>query len=139
MQSRFAAALLALGLAACAFVVHAQQSSPVESVLNALTFEVYRELTDTFAALSAEESVRAVVITGAGRAFCAGMDLSVDGNVFGLNESLRPTPSELRKHLTDQPYHDGVRDTGARAGTRVTSRSRNRDGTVTTSARDCVA
>jgi enoyl-CoA hydratase/carnithine racemase len=43
--------------------------------LNALTFEVYRELTDTFAALRAEDSVRAVVITGAGRAFCSGGDV----------------------------------------------------------------
>src|SRR3989440_11267587 len=43
--------------------------------LNALTFEVYRELTDTFAALQAEDSVRAVVITGAGRAFCSGGDV----------------------------------------------------------------
>ncbi|HEX8746414.1 MAG TPA: enoyl-CoA hydratase family protein, partial [Pyrinomonadaceae bacterium] len=43
--------------------------------LNALTFEVYRELTDTFAALRAEEEVRAVVITGAGRAFCSGGDV----------------------------------------------------------------
>src|SRR5437660_2485011 len=43
--------------------------------LNALTFEVYRELTDTFAALQTEEEVRAVVITGAGRAFCSGGDV----------------------------------------------------------------
>ena len=34
--------------------------------LNALTFEVYRELTDTFRALGGEPGVRAVVITGAG-------------------------------------------------------------------------
>ena len=40
--------------------------------LNALTFEVYRELTDTFRALGKEPGVRAVVITGAGRAFCSG-------------------------------------------------------------------
>ena len=36
--------------------------------LNALTFEVYRELTDTFATLGQEKSVRVVVITGSGRA-----------------------------------------------------------------------
>lgn len=42
------------------------------------------------------------------------MDLSVNGNVFGLNESLSPTPTDLREHLTDQPYLDGVRDTGGR-------------------------
>jgi enoyl-CoA hydratase/carnithine racemase len=43
--------------------------------LNALTFEVYRELTDAFAALQTETDVRVVVITGAGRAFCSGGDV----------------------------------------------------------------
>ncbi len=43
--------------------------------LNALTFEVYRELTDAFAALQDEREVRAVVLTGAGRAFCSGGDV----------------------------------------------------------------
>jgi enoyl-CoA hydratase/carnithine racemase len=43
--------------------------------LNALTFEVYRELTDAFAALQDESEVRVVVITGAGRAFCSGGDV----------------------------------------------------------------
>jgi len=43
--------------------------------LNALTFEVYTELRDTFRALDAEPGVRAVIITGAGRAFCTGGDV----------------------------------------------------------------
>lgn len=43
--------------------------------LNALTFEVYRELTDTFRRLGEEPGVRSVVITGAGRAFCSGGDV----------------------------------------------------------------
>src|SRR6266545_3213051 len=43
--------------------------------LNAITFEVYRELTDAFAALRDEKEVRVVVITGAGRAFCSGGDV----------------------------------------------------------------
>ena len=43
--------------------------------LNALTFEVYAELRDAFRALDAEPGVRAVVITGAGRAFCSGGDV----------------------------------------------------------------
>ncbi len=43
--------------------------------LNALTFEVYRELTDAFAALEHEREVRAVVVTGEGRAFCSGGDV----------------------------------------------------------------
>lgn len=43
--------------------------------LNALTFEVYRELTDAFAALQDEDEARVVVLTGAGRAFCSGGDV----------------------------------------------------------------
>jgi enoyl-CoA hydratase/carnithine racemase len=43
--------------------------------LNALTFEVYGELLDTFRALNTEPGVRAVVITGAGQAFCSGGDV----------------------------------------------------------------
>lgn len=43
--------------------------------LNALTFEVYRELTETFRWLAGRPEVRAVVITGTGRAFCAGGDV----------------------------------------------------------------
>ncbi|HEY8148704.1 MAG TPA: enoyl-CoA hydratase-related protein, partial [Vicinamibacteria bacterium] len=43
--------------------------------MNALTFDVYRELTDTFRALSDRADVRAVVLTGTGRAFCTGGDV----------------------------------------------------------------
>ena len=82
--------------------------------LNAFNLTMARELEQVFLTEARDDSVRAVVVTGTGRAFCAGMDLSAKGNVFGLNESLSPTPSELREHLTDQPYHDGVRDTGGR-------------------------
>lgn len=43
--------------------------------LNALTFAVYTELRDTFRALDTEPGVRAVVITGNGKAFCSGGDV----------------------------------------------------------------
>ena len=43
--------------------------------LNALTFAVYEELTAAFQALDAEPGVRAVVLTGSGRAFCSGGDV----------------------------------------------------------------
>jgi enoyl-CoA hydratase/carnithine racemase len=42
--------------------------------LNALTFDSYRELADAFRALNARPEVRAVVLTGTGRAFCTGGD-----------------------------------------------------------------
>ncbi|HEX5862443.1 MAG TPA: crotonase/enoyl-CoA hydratase family protein [Nocardioides sp.] len=82
--------------------------------LNAFDVTMARELEQLFHDAAADDSVRAIVVTGSGRAFCAGMDLSASGNVFGLDESLRPTPAELRDHLTEAPYHDGVRDTGGR-------------------------
>jgi len=43
--------------------------------LNALTFAVYTELRDAFRTLDTEPGVRAIVITGAGRAFCSGGDV----------------------------------------------------------------
>jgi enoyl-CoA hydratase/carnithine racemase len=43
--------------------------------LNALTFEIYRELSAAFRALDAEPGVRAVILTGRGRAFCTGGDV----------------------------------------------------------------
>ena len=43
--------------------------------LNALTFEIYDELRHTFRALDGEPGVRAIVITGSGRAFCSGGDV----------------------------------------------------------------
>ncbi len=52
--------------------------------LNALTFEVYAELRDTFLALDREPGVRAVVLTGAGRGFCSGGDVEdIIGALFG--------------------------------------------------------
>jgi enoyl-CoA hydratase/carnithine racemase len=65
--------------------------------LNALTFEVYTELRDTFRALDAEPGVRAIVITGTGRAFCSGGDVEdIIGALFsrdpdGLLEFTRLT------------------------------------------------
>jgi enoyl-CoA hydratase/carnithine racemase len=76
--------------------------------LNALTFTVYRELTDTFAALRDERDVRVVVVTGAGKAFCSGGDVrDIIGQLFerdiaGLLEFTRMT-CELVKNIRDLP------------------------------------
>ena len=82
--------------------------------LNAFTVEMAHELIDAFERASEDDAVGAVVVTGAGRAFCAGMDLSSSGNVFGLDESLRPTLADMRERRDDPAIRDGVRDTGGR-------------------------
>jgi enoyl-CoA hydratase/carnithine racemase len=91
--------------------------------LNALTFEVYRELTDTFAALRAEDAVRAVVITGAGRAFCSGGDVhDIIGELFardmqGLLEFTRMTCELVRNiRALPKPVIASLNGTTAGAG-----------------------
>lgn len=82
--------------------------------LNAFTVTMANELVDAFIRASADDAVGAIIVTGAGRAFCAGMDLSVDGNVFGLDESKSPTLTELEQRFADPDMVSGVRDTGGR-------------------------
>lgn len=82
--------------------------------LNAFTVQMAHELIAAFDQAGQDDEVAAIVVTGNGRAFCAGMDLSVEGNVFGLDETLEPTLEDLRTHLDDPRIRDGVRDTGGR-------------------------
>ena len=57
--------------------------------LNALTFDVYAELRDAFDALGEDDAVRGIVLTGAGRGFCAGQDLNdravAPGEIHGFH------------------------------------------------------
>ena len=82
--------------------------------MNAFTVQMANELVHAFEAASENDEVRAIVVTGSGRAFCAGMDLSESGNVFGLDESLAPTMADLDTRLNDPAIVNGVRDTGGR-------------------------
>jgi enoyl-CoA hydratase/carnithine racemase len=82
--------------------------------LNAFTVQMADELVDAFERASRDDRVRAVVVTGAGRAFCAGMDLTVEGNVFGLDETMQPTMADMTERLDDPSVVRGVRDTGGR-------------------------
>ncbi len=82
--------------------------------MNAFTVEMAHELIDAFERASEDDAVGAIVVTGAGRAFCAGMDLSASGNVFGLDETQAPTMADLHERLDDPAIRDGVRDTGGR-------------------------
>jgi enoyl-CoA hydratase/carnithine racemase len=50
--------------------------------LNAFTNTMMRELIDAFDRVDADDEVRAVIVTGAGRGFCAGADLSGGGETF---------------------------------------------------------
>jgi len=91
--------------------------------LNALTFEVYRELTDTFAALRNDEDVRVIVITGTGRAFCSGGDVKdIIGELFsrdveGLLEFTRMTCELVRNiRLLPKPVIASLNGTTAGAG-----------------------
>ena len=82
--------------------------------LNAFTPEMANELIEAFNRASHDDAVRAVIVTGAGRAFCAGMDLAGVGNVFGLDESERPTLEDMHARFDDPDFVNGVRDTGGR-------------------------
>jgi len=82
--------------------------------LNALSIEMVDELVNAFETASEDDAIGAIVVTGAGRAFCAGADLTRPGNVFGLDESQRPTLDDMNNRLDDPAILHGVRDTGGR-------------------------
>lgn len=82
--------------------------------LNAFTVEMANELVDVFNRASNDDAVGAIIVTGAGRAFCAGMELGREGNVFGLDESMEPTLDDLQARYREPAIVDGVRDTGGR-------------------------
>ena len=80
--------------------------------LNAFTVEMADELEATFVEVNDRDDVRAVIVTGAGKAFSVGMDLRRPGNAFGLDEALRPGLEDMAD-LSD-PEIRQVRDTGGR-------------------------
>ena len=56
-------------------------------VLNALTFDTYKQLRDLFAALPGRSHVRVVILSGAGRAFCTGGDVKeIIGRLQGASD-----------------------------------------------------
>ena len=78
--------------------------------MNAYTIEMCNELVHAFNRASDDDDVSVIVVTGAGKAFCAGMDLSAEGNVFGLDESRTPTFQEMQAY----EEMDGVRDSAGK-------------------------
>ena len=91
--------------------------------LNSLTFEVYEELRDTFAALDHEKGVRAVLLTGEGRAFCSGGDVNaIIAELFardmqGLLQFTRVTAAFIRNiRACRHPVVAAVNGTAVGAG-----------------------
>jgi len=66
--------------------------------MNAFTPTMAAELLSALDDADADDSVNALIFTGNGRAFCAGMDLSPSGNVFGLDESIDPNSPEMERN-----------------------------------------
>jgi enoyl-CoA hydratase/carnithine racemase len=73
--------------------------------LNAFTATMGRELIEAFDASDADDDVRAVIVTGAGRGFCAGADLGRGGSTFDWRS---------RQEAGETP-----RDTGGRVSLRI--------------------
>ena len=51
-------------------------------ILNAFNRDMMAEMIDALNKADADDNVRAIIVTGAGRGFCAGADLSAGGNTF---------------------------------------------------------
>lgn len=63
-------------------VVHVELNRPDK--LNAMGADFWEEISEIFAWIEQEDAVRAVVMSGAGKHFCAGIDLAYLGSVAGL-------------------------------------------------------
>src|SRR5262245_18285685 len=69
--------------------------------MNAFTRTMMRELIAAFDATDADDGFRAVIVTGAGRAFCAGADLSRGGETFDFDARRRSGEEDA------EPNRDG--------------------------------
>ncbi len=90
--------------------------------LNAITIEVLNELIAAFDAADADDDVRAIIVTGAGRAFCAGADLSEGAKAFdfdALEDGTGYGGSPVRADGSIDWSHEGVRDGGGRVSLRI--------------------
>ncbi len=88
--------------------------------LNAFTETMMRELIDAFDRSDADDSVRAVVVTGAGRAFCAGADLSAGAKTFDYTaRPERQGDSAIQPDGSIDWSHKQVRDGGGQVTLRI--------------------
>jgi enoyl-CoA hydratase/carnithine racemase len=72
--------------------------------LNAFTARMMKELIEVFDITDGDDAVRAVIVTGAGRAFCAGADLSAGGATF---DRTNPQALEREEGKVGDIYRDG--------------------------------
>ena len=87
--------------------------------LNAFTGQMMNEMIAAFDEADANDDVRVVIVTGEGRAFCAGADLSAGASTFELSKRKdRAQPKEDADGKTD--YSDeAIRDGGGRVTLRI--------------------
>ncbi|WP_029047228.1 crotonase/enoyl-CoA hydratase family protein [Cupriavidus sp. amp6] len=65
--------------------------------LNAFTAQMMQDLIGAFDATDADDNVRAVIVTGAGRAFCAGADLSGGSSTFDFEKRYGASPDTAHR------------------------------------------
>ncbi len=87
--------------------------------LNAFTLTMMQELIAAFDAADADDAVRAVIVTGAGRAFCAGADLSLGGKTFDRDARDDRARIPLGSDGAPDLSHDAARDGGGRLTLRI--------------------
>jgi enoyl-CoA hydratase/carnithine racemase len=86
--------------------------------LNAFTATMMSELIAAFDAADADDAVRAVIVTGAGRAFCAGADLGAGDRTFDF-ESRRGVPVPTTGSGDIDWSDPAIRDGGGRVALRI--------------------
>ena len=87
--------------------------------LNALNLTMIRELIDAFDKADADDAARAIIVTGAGRAFCAGADLSLGGGTFDREARADRPPVPNGPDGKPDLGHDSARDGGGRMTLRM--------------------
>ncbi len=90
-----------------------------EAKLNAFTGTMMEELIAAFDITDADDAVRAVIVTGRGRAFCAGADLSAGAATFDYEKLGGTRSGPVRDDGSIDYADEAVRDGGGRVTMRI--------------------